>query len=113
MGFACWGRLGQPLPIERLAPQRSNATRCSDAGVVWKSRAVWGEPTRALASDFDAQHNPSMSIDSLDKAGQPNWWASTRCRAAFVLHLVVLEPAHSGTSAQHSNQLLRERGAES
>ena len=40
MGFACWGQLGQPwqpLLIERLAPQRSNATRCYDSAVSGES----------------------------------------------------------------------------
>ena len=36
MGFACWGQLGQlwqPLLMRQpLAPQRSNATRCSVSG---------------------------------------------------------------------------------
>ena len=59
------GQLWQPLLMRQpLAPQRSNATRCSDAGVVWRSRAVWGSQ-RALASGFDAAaRKTSMSIDS-------------------------------------------------
>ena len=36
MGFACWGQLGAPTN-EAASPQRSNATRCSDAGVMGKS----------------------------------------------------------------------------
>ena len=40
MGFVCWGQLGQlwqPPTNERLAPQRSNATRCYDSAVSGES----------------------------------------------------------------------------